>query len=104
MNETQQLDFLLGLGERLDNWTSPGDAEDYLFDDVPLWDDVARTYLRPPMRVIDVLLCRLIRIKDYSTQKPVLFVINAAQARFSREASGRDVILKAGRAGFTTYL
>lgn len=104
MNEEQQWNFLTGLGSRLDNWTSPGDSEDYLYEDVALWDDVAKEYLRPPLRVIDVLLCRLIRIKDFSTQKPVLFIVNPAQARFSRERTGRDVIAKAGRAGFTTYL
>lgn len=102
MNETQQVDFLLALGKRLDNWTVPGDENDHLADR-PLWTDLVAKYLKPPARVIDVLCARWIKVKDYRLQSPVNLFLNPAQRDFSYSRSDQDIILKSGRAGFTTY-
>lgn len=111
MNESQQVEFLLKLGERLDNWTSPGDENDIILQPceeaphgVRLWNPKAIEYIPYPARVIDVLAAQWIRIKDFTTQKPRGLLFNPAQRHFMSRRTGRGVILKAGRAGFTTAL
>jgi hypothetical protein len=96
-----QFEFLVSLGARLENWCSPGDAEDYLVRGAPLWDAFTLANLRPPARVIDILLARWVRIKDFQTQVSVALVQNPAQRDFSRERTRDNIVLKAGRAGFT---
>jgi hypothetical protein len=99
---SSQIDFLTALGARLDHWTSPGDAEDVLTGAEPLWDAFAKKYLPAPARVGDVLLSRWVMIKDFRTQRPLNFLLNPAQRDFSRNRTSRNIICKAGRAGFTT--
>lgn len=106
LTETQQIEFLLNLGKRLEAWTRPEDENDFLTGDHRLWDQVAVKTLPTPARVIDVLLQRWIRIKDFRfpTRRPVRFTLNAAQQHFSANRAAKNVILKAGKAGFTTYV
>lgn len=102
MNVDDQLAFLINLGKRLERLCSPGDREDYIGKDMPLWGDFEKRRLIPPVRVSDLLLARWFQIKDYSSPRPVWFGLNAAQLNFSRSRRSDAIVLKAGRAGFTT--
>lgn len=101
MELNQQLEFLTKLGQRLDLWVRPGDPEDRLTEGVPLIDGPVAA-MQFPMRVSDVLKARWIRVRDYSTQKPVPLFLGPAQRHFSANRSGKDIILKSGKTWFTT--
>lgn len=105
MNVSEQVDFLLKLGERLDNLVSPGGPEDYLIPGMPLVPEAIKDV--PgffPCRVLDVLLYRWVRIKDFTTQGNVRFLANPGQIDFSRGLARRNIALKSGRTGFTSYV
>jgi hypothetical protein len=102
MQLVEQVEFLVRLGERLDNWVRPGDVEDTFLPGVPLISGAAKA-LQFPARVIDVLMARWIRVKDYLTQKPVALLIGPPQRDFSAHSTTRDIILKSGKTWFTTY-
>ncbi len=101
MELKQQLEFLIRLGQRLDLWVRPGDAEDRLTEGVKLIDGPVAD-MQFPMRVSDVLKARWIRVKDYATQKPVPLFIGPAQRHFSAQRTGKDIVLKSGKTWFTT--
>jgi hypothetical protein len=104
MTETEQVEFLLSLGDRLDNWTSPGDENDRLLGDTPLWSKEAKKCIQWPARVWELLAARWIHIKNFGNQTDCRFIFNPAQRYFDRVRTDKNIILKAGRAGFTTYL
>jgi len=103
MTETEQLEALIRLGHRLNDWVSPGDENDWF--DAPerrlLIGTAAK--LSPPIRLIDALLARWIYIKDFQKQKPVKFLLSPSQHDLSRNLASRNIILKAGKVFFTTY-
>jgi hypothetical protein len=103
MTIDDQIVFLTNLGKRLQCLTRPGDAEDYLTPNRPLWVPSMIGPMQPPVRVIDALLARWITIKDFTTLKPVNFKSNPAQRHFSLTRKPDEIVLKAGRAGFTTH-
>lgn len=105
MTLDDQVTFLTNLGDRLDRLCSPGDSEDYISaadKTKPLWTEFAKQSLPVPSSVCDILMARWMVVKDYQNQMPVSMRPNPAQLNFSRTRSGKDIVLKAGRAGFTT--
>lgn len=104
----QQKEFLLKVGTLLDCDVTPGGESDWFGDepliDKTILDRAAKTGRRWPAKYIDVLMERLICVKDGITQQPVPLVPNLPQRDFSKHRAGYDIILKSGKVGFTTYV
>lgn len=103
MNVDDQLRVLVKLGRRLDLWSVPGDAEDYLLEPggTPLWNEYALKWMPRPSRIVDVILGRWFHVKDFASKQPVAFLANPAQREFSRSRAAENIVAKSGRAGFT---
>lgn len=107
MNVTQQLDALIKLGARLDDWFTQEELrKSDLFFGEPLGDGPEKWLFAHAQqaRLIDVVLARLVRIKDYTTQRPVPLIAGPAQQDYSRNRAASNIILKSGKVLFTTYL
>ena len=103
---SRQQDFLLSLGRRLYDWVRvPGDAADVYVEGECLLPPGLQERLRPlPMRVVDVLLARWIMVRGAVTPTACPLLVTPAQWHLSGQWTGRDIILKSGKIGFTTYI
>lgn len=114
--ESAQVDFLLDLGKRLDNWVWPGSPDDVWLEGTPLITPEKPTYLTEcrglnrlfldgrPRKVRDVVMTRLFRIAHAETRQECLFNQTSAQRHYSENAGKKSIVLKSGKIGFSTLI